>query len=210
MYLDLLLIAFIYTPGLIAAGLERYIGQAPVSEFKFYMVRTHVYGFFSYSFAVLVIHLLVWPVFKSVNTIDISDGIFDDINFIGFLIAFICSIPIAIVLSITWSFIMNLELVAAYIANKNWRRKNNEFSALQKFHSANLLSPKRSIVWEFDEKVKYIGIINRLEEQENFLEIIIENLTVENFDGIEISNSHKSYIRVAKVKVRIDSFDEEE
>ena len=156
MYLDLLLLAFIYTPGLIAAGLERYIGQAPVSTFKFYLVKTHVYGFFSYSFAVLIIHFLFWPVFISVNSIDISDGIFNDLNFIGFLIAFACSIPIAIFLSTIWSTLFKLQWVTFYLAQNNWHRRNVVFSALKSFQKANSRSPRRSIVWEFEEKVKYI------------------------------------------------------
>ena len=210
MYLDLLLIAFIYTPGLIAAGLERYIGRAPIPTFKFYLVKTHVYGFFSYSFAVLIVHFLVWPVFKTFNSIDISDGIFDDLNFIGFLIAFVCSIPIAIILSNIWSYMLNLEWVTIYIANNNWYRKNVKFSAIRNFHSANLLRPKRSIIWEFEERVKYIGIIIWLEEHDNFLEIIFHDLSVENFEGKEISKSRVCYIRVPVNKIRIDSYDEDD
>ena len=105
---------------------------------------------------------------------------------------------------------LNLEWVTIYIANNNWYRKNVKFSAIRNFHSANLLRPKRSIIWEFEERVKYIGIIIWLEEHDNFLEIIFHDLSVENFEGKEISKSRVTYIRVPVNKIRIDSFGEED
>ena len=212
MYLDLLLLAFIYTPGLIAAGIERYIGPAPASEFKFYMVRTHVYGFFSYSFAVLAVHFFIWPVFESISSIDISDGITVDIDQIGFLIAFTISIPIAIAiaiaLSVIWSSILKLNWVSIYLARNERKRELRKFSAFDTFYSTNLLSPKRSIVWEFDEKIKYIGTILWLQEKGIYIEIIFEDLIVEDYNGNEISKCQNTYIRVPANKVRIDAVEE--
>ncbi len=193
---------------MIAAGIEKLVGLSPDTQFRYFLVKTHIYGIFSYSFAVLAIHFFIWSVFTTITNINNSDGIVDEINFIGLLIAFACSIPIAILLSVIWSSILKSDWVSLYLARNKKKRESSKFSDLKSFWINNLFNPKSSIVWDFKEKLKYIGTIILLEEQENYIEIIFEDLVVKDYNENVLSQSKNTFIRIPLDKVRIDTVDD--
>ena len=114
------------------------------------------------------------------------------------------------IILIIWSTILKSNWVSVYLAENERKKELREFSSLQTFCTNNLYSHQNSIVWDFEEELRYKGTILWLQEKENYIEIFFEDLTVEDYEGNIKSKSEKTYIRVSVNKVRLDLIDDEE
>ena len=199
---SLLQLAFIYTPGLLWAYIDRTHGFDREAAFGFFLVKVHLFGTLTYIVSILFL-LIPWVL---INLVSLYFS-FNVLSYLGpyyFWIIISTSVPMSLILARLY-LKLNINGVFTEYLKRHNAYFDNKSDELWSFAINEITNRGRQInIIDTEFELKYSGThVSSLGDGKN-REIFLKDAIVSNLDGKQISKAKYMHILRPIEKIRLE------
>jgi hypothetical protein len=196
MKIDFLIIqlAIIFLPGIMWAKIDfNYASKIKPSE-KDFLIRSFIFGIFVYSAEYIIFKSLNQSfIFFSVSDSSSNETI-DQLIGRRLVQEIIWAIVISILFSVAWLYACNYKILTRFLQKIRATRKYGDEDVWDFLLNSSSKEVEYVNIRDFERKVLFCGFVSVFSETDKTRELVLSNVIVYDFDGIELYKTPRMYI----------------
>ena len=202
MKIDLLILqlAVIFLPGIVWARLDAsYAAKVKPSEVEFFL-RAFLFGITTYAVEFLLFAALGWQ-FKMA---DLTDAPTKEVVSGDILHEVLWALGIGCVLAIVWLYISRYKLLTQFLQLINATKKYGDEDVWDFTFNSRDVAVEYIHFRDFENECVYAGWVNTFSETDKLRELVLLDVIVYNFEGIELYKTPRVYLARSPESIHIE------